>query len=154
MNIHRASEIFEELRFASEKYRKNRGHKPKVFLAAMGPLKQHKARADFSRGFFEVGGFEVIYPSHGFNTTDEAVNAAINSSAQIITICSTDETYPELVPAIVKGIKEKLPDAIVVLAGYPKDQIEQHKQSGVDEFIYLGADVHQILSSLLNRISR
>lgn len=154
LNIHRASEIFEELRFASEKYRKNRGNKPKVFLAVMGPLKQYKARADFSRGFFEVGGFEVIYPSQGFNTADEAVNAAINSSAQIITICSTDETYPEFVPTIVKGIKEKLPDAIVVLAGYPKDQIEQHKQSGVDEFIFLGADVHQILSGLLNKISQ
>lgn len=154
LNIHRASEIFEELRFASEKYRKNRGNKPKVFLAVMGPLKQYKARADFSRGFFEVGGFEVIYPSQGFNNTDEVVNAAINSSAEIIAICSTDETYPELVPPIVKGIKEISPNKIVVLAGYPKDQIEQHKQAGVDEFIFLGADVHQILSGLLNRINQ
>lgn len=154
IKIHRASELFEELRFASQEFRKKLGHKPTVFLAAMGPLKQYKARADFSRGFFEVGGFEVIYPSKGFKTPDEAVAAAINSSAEIITICSTDETYPGLVPAIVKGIKEKSSDSIVVLAGYPKDHIEQFKQSGVDEFIYLGADVHKILSSLLNRISQ
>lgn len=152
LNIHRASEIFEELRFASEDYKKKYGHKPKVFLAVMGPLKQYKARADFSRAFFEVGGFEVIYPSKGFSSTDQAVEEGLKSNAEIITICSTDDTYPELVPPIVKGIKEKSPDAILVLAGYPKDQIEQHKNSGVDEFIYLGADVHQILNSLLKRI--
>jgi methylmalonyl-CoA mutase len=152
LNIHRAAEIFEELRFASEDYRKKTGHKPRVFLAIMGPLKQYKARADFSRGFFEVGGFEVIYPSNGYANTDEAVMKALGSKAEIITICSTDDTYPELVPAIVKGIKSKSPEKIVVLAGYPKDQIQQHKASGVDEFIYLGADVYLILSSLLKRI--
>jgi methylmalonyl-CoA mutase len=152
LNIHRAAEIFEELRFVSEDYRKKTGNKPRVFLAIMGPLKQYKARADFSRGFFEVGGFEVIYPSSGFANTDEAVKKSLESEAEIITICSTDDTYPELVPAIVKGIKSKSPEKIVVLAGYPKDQIEQHKSSGVDEFIYLGADAHLILSSLLKRI--
>lgn len=153
LNIHRGAEIFEELRFTSEDYRKKHGHKPKVFLAIMGPLKQYKARADFSRGFFEVGGFEVIYPSKGFSSTNEAVEEALKSKAEIVTICSTDDTYPELVPPIVKGIKEKSLDTIVVLAGYPKDQIEQHKQSGVDEFIYLGADVYQIINSLLKRIN-
>lgn len=152
LNIHRASEIFEELRFASENYKKKTGHKPRVFLATMGSLKQYKARADFSRGFFEVGGFEVIYPSNGFANTDEAATKALESEAEIITICSTDDTYPELVPAIVKGIKSKSPKKIVVLAGYPKDQIEQHKTSGVDEFIYLGADAYSIILNLLKRI--
>lgn len=152
LNIHRAAEMFEELRFASENYKKKTGHKPKVFLATMGPLKQYKARADFSCGFFEVGGFEVIYPLNGFTNTVEAVNKALESEAEIITICSTDDTYPELVPAIVKGIKTKSPKSIVVLAGYPKNQIEEHKNSGVDEFIYLGADTQKVISSLLNKI--
>lgn len=147
----RLAEMFEELRLASENYKKKTGSKPKVFLATMGPLKQFKARADFSRSFFEVGGFEVVYPN-GFATTDEAVSAAIESKAQAVVICSTDDTYPELVPPIVKGIKEKSKDVSVILAGYPKDQIEEHKKSGVDDFIYLGADAYQILSSLLKRI--
>ena len=152
LNIHRAAEIFEELRFASEDYRKKTGQKPRVFLATMGSIKQYKARADFSRGFFEVGGFEVIYPSNGFANTAEAAAKALESEAEIITICSTDDIYPELVPAIVKGIKSKSPEKIVVLAGYPKDQIEQYKKSGVDEFIYLGADAYLILNSLLKRV--
>jgi len=152
LNYTRAAEPFEELRRASLDYTKKTGSKPKVFLATMGSLKQYKARADFSRGFFEVGGFEIIYPSKGFDTIEEAVSSALESKANIVTICSTDETYPELVPEIVKGIKEKDKNIIVVLAGYPKDQIEQHKASGVDEFIYLGSNVYQVLISLLNKI--
>jgi len=147
----RLSEMFEELRIASENYKKKTGSKPKVFLATMGPLKQFKGRADFSRTFFEVGGFEIIYPN-GFATTDEAVKSAIESKAQVVVICSTDDTYPDLIPPIVKGIKEKSKDVSVILAGYPKDQIEEHKKSGVADFIYLGADAHKVLSTLLNKI--
>jgi methylmalonyl-CoA mutase len=150
LDFTRASEPFEELRRKSEEYKKKHGHKPKVFLATMGPLKQYKARADFSRGFFEAGGFEIIYPSAGFNSAEEAVNAALESNAEIITICSTDETYPELVPAITKGIKEKSANKVIVLAGYPKDQIEHHKASGVDEFIYLGGNVVETLEKMLS----
>jgi methylmalonyl-CoA mutase len=149
----RLAEMFEELRIASENFKLKTGSKPKVFLATMGPLKQFKARADFSRAFFEVGGFEIVYPN-GFNSTEEAIKSALDSKAQAVVICSTDDTYPELVPPIVKGIKEKSKDVAVILAGYPKDQIEEHKKSGVDDFIYLGADAYLILSSLLNRITQ
>ncbi|MDY0082887.1 MAG: methylmalonyl-CoA mutase family protein [Ignavibacteriaceae bacterium] len=147
----RLAEMFEEIKIAAENYRLKTGSKPKIFLAAMGPLKQFKVRADFSRAFFEVGGFEIIYPK-GFNTTGDAVNAAIDSKTQAVVICSTDDTYPKLVPPLVKGIKEKSKDMVVILAGYPKDQIEEHKKSGVDDFIYLGADAHQVLGNLFKKI--
>lgn len=148
---HRAAEIFEGLRDAVTAYEIKTGAKPKLFLATMGPLSQHKARADFSRGFFEVGGFDVIYPD-GFDTPQAAVDAALKSDAPIVVICSTDETYPELVPPITKVLKEKKPGIRVVLAGYPKDQVETHKQTGVDTFIYMGADAVAVLSDLLKNI--
>jgi methylmalonyl-CoA mutase len=143
----RASVLFENLRDASDNFKNKTGAKPSVFLATMGPLTQFKGRADFAKGFFETGGFDIIYPS-GFLTPDDAVKAALESKIRVVVICSTDESYPELVAPIVKGIKSKSPNTIVVLAGYPKEQIDQHKQSGIDEFIYLGADVVQILSSI------
>lgn len=149
----RIAEMFEELRIASENYKKKTGSKPKVFLAAMGSLKQFKGRADFSRAFFEVGGFEIIYPN-GFKKTRDAIKAALNSNAEVVVICSTDDAYPMLVPPIVKGIKGKSKDVTLILAGYSKDQIEEHKKSGVDYLIYHGADVHKVLSSLLKRISQ
>ncbi len=151
VKIHRASEIFEELRDKAIEYQASNGSKPKVFLATMGPLKQHKPRADFSTGFFEVGGFEVIYQK-GFDSSSDASEAAINAGAQVVVICSTDETYPEIVPQLVRGLKSKNKDIVIILAGYPKDQIEEHKKSGVDDFIYLGCDAYELLNKLFNKI--
>jgi methylmalonyl-CoA mutase len=151
LDIARASEIFEELRNISFDYKEKKGKLPKIFLASFGPLKRHKLRADFSRGFFEVGGFDVIYKK-GFGSVEEAVDESVKSGANIFTVCSADETYPELVPEYVKKIKSSVKDAVVVLAGYPKEQIEEHKKSGVDEFIYLGADVYQVNRRLLNTV--
>ena len=147
----RLAEGFEELKITSENFKKKTGNKPKIFLANMGSLKQFKGRADFSTAFFEVGGFEIVYPK-GFTNPDDTIMMAIDSKAQVVVICSSDETYPDLVPPIVKGIKEKSKDIVVLLAGYPKDQIEEHKKSGIDDFIYLGADAYLVLSTLLKKI--
>ena len=74
---------------------------------------------------------------------------AIKTDSKVIVICSTDETYPELVPVITKGIKEKRNDAMIILAGYPKDFIDQFKQNGIDEFIYVGADLYHTLKNIM-----
>ena len=58
----RVAASFEALRTAAEAYAESTGSPPRVFLATMGPLAQHKARADFSQGFVNVGGFVCDYP--------------------------------------------------------------------------------------------
>ena len=135
----RADGAFVRLRHWSDEYAKEHGHLPQIFLANMGPLRQHKARADFTRGFFEVGGFELI-DSAGFETPEAAAQATINSGAKAVVICSTDDTYPDIVPTFVQQIKAQNANIVIILAGYPKDQIEAHKSAGIDAFIYLGAD--------------
>jgi methylmalonyl-CoA mutase len=119
----------------------------KVFLCNMGSLKEHKARADFSRGFFSVGGYDVISPS-GFKTPEDAVVALLKSQADIAVICSTDENYPALVPALMEEIRALKPNTIIVLAGFPPEQIEAHKKSGVAEFIHIRADVVEVLARI------
>ncbi|MCE1166250.1 MAG: acyl-CoA mutase large subunit family protein [Bacteroidetes bacterium] len=151
LNFHRASEIFEELRDMSFDYKDRNGYLPKIFLATMGPVKQHKARADFARGFFEVGGFDVIYRK-GFDTAEEAAEEAKKAGAAITVICSTDDTYPELVPALMKTLKAADKNMKVILAGYPKEQIDEHRKSGIYDFIYLGADVYKLLKDLLTKL--
>lgn len=151
LNTHRLAEPFEAVRDAVFAFNEKEGRNPKLFLANMGPLGQYKARADFTKGFFETGAFEVVYPE-GFATPEEAAAAAVEAGVDAIAVCSTDETYPEIIPAFIKALgnaKEKLP---VILAGYPKDQIEAHKESGVDEFIFMGADNYGIISRLHKRI--
>jgi methylmalonyl-CoA mutase len=113
----------------------------------MGPLKDHKARADFSRGFFAVGGYQAVSPS-GFATPEDAVEAFLASGVEIAVICSTDNNYPSLVPPIAAGIRAKKPNATLILAGFPQDQIETHRKSGVDEFIHVRADLLEVLSKL------
>jgi methylmalonyl-CoA mutase len=118
-----------------------------IFLCNMGPLKEHKARADFSRGFFAVGGYEADSPA-GFANPEDAVAAFLASGSEVAVICSTDDNYPALVPAIAADIRAKKPNAPILLAGYPQDQIETHRKSGVDEFIHLRADLLEVLLKL------
>jgi methylmalonyl-CoA mutase len=151
LNTKRASEGFERLRKLSTDYKNKTGSLPKIFLANMGTVKEYKARADFSKGFFEVGGFEIVYPS-GFLSIAEAVTEAIKSGSTIVVICSTDDKYPELVPGITQKLKSQNKNIQVILAGYPKEQIEIYKEAGVDDFIFLGADAMKILTSLHNKL--
>ena len=151
VRIHRGAEHFEALRQAVEAYAARTGGRPKAFLANMGPLAQHKARADFSRAFLEVGAFDVI-GSDGFADPASAAKAAIDSGAPVIVVCSTDPTYPELVPPLAKHIKESHPGIMVLLAGYPADHVEAFKAAGVDDFIHLRANCYELLSNLQKKI--
>ncbi|WP_133512202.1 methylmalonyl-CoA mutase family protein [Candidatus Thiosymbion oneisti] len=149
--IKRGAEPFEDLRRRSEVFAERTGGLPKVFLANLGPTPQHKARADFSRGFLEVGAFEVI-GNEGFGTTDQAIQAAIASGAGAVVICSTDKTYPKLVPPLAKGIKATKPDTLVLVAGYPADHVEAFKAAGVDDFIHIRANCYELLDKLQNQM--
>jgi methylmalonyl-CoA mutase len=149
--ITRAAAGFERLREAVDRHVAQTGARPEVFLCNMGPLREHKARADFSRGFFAAGGYEAI-SSAGFKTPEEAAAAFGASKARVAVICSTDENYPALVPPLVKALRAKRADAIVVLAGYPQDQIEAHKAAGVDEFIHIRANAIDLLSQCHTRL--
>lgn len=152
LRARRAAEPFEKLRAATEAFRKRSGHLPKVFLANMGPPARHKLRADFSRGFFAAGGFEVA-TNRGFPSVTEAARAATASGAGIVVICSTDETWPELVPPLAQTLKQANPKVVVVLAGLPQEEhVVTFKQAGVDEFIHLRADCAATLAALQRRI--
>lgn len=144
----RLTEMFEKMRMATEIYKEKTGRNLKIFLANMGKIPQHKARADFTTGFVEVAGFEVL-KNNGFSTVEEAAEAAIQSGASVTVICSTDATYPELVPPLAKQIKKAKPEMIIFLAGAPAPEYEEiYKEAGVDNFIHVKANCYQILSDL------
>ena len=154
--LQRASEELELLRDQADQWLADNGSRPSVFLANMGPLRQHKARADFSRGFLECGGFDVLSPK-GFETPEEAAQAAVDSSACAVVLCSTDDSYPELTAPFVEALRTLEQKAgqkkrLVLLAGYPKGQIEALSEAGVEEFIHLKADLPSVLDHLFNRL--
>lgn len=151
IDTHRWTENFEKLRIRTENYKAETGDNVRVMLANMGPIPQHKPRADFSRGFMEVGAFEVI-GNDGFETPEEAAAEAITTNPDVVVICSTDATYPEIVPILAKIIKAANANITVLLAGAPpKDLVETYKEAGVDDFIHVKANCYQLLRSLQDK---
>lgn len=145
----RLSEPFEALRRRAAALEAATGARPKIILANMGPPRQHRARAEFSQGFFAVGGFEVASPP-GFDATNDAAAALLASGAGAFVICSTDETYPALVPPLVAAVKREAPGIAAILAGRPREQVSALQDAGIDAFIYLGADCLAANSWLLH----
>jgi len=143
----RAAEGFEAVRRAGDDFLRRVGARGRVFLARMGPARQHQARADFAAGFFAVAGFEVDR-KRSFATAEEAAVAAAGSGAAIAVLCSTDETYPELAPAFARRLKAARPSVLVVLAGHPGVREQEFLAAGFDEFIHLRANVRTTLARL------
>ena len=149
--ITRAAVPFEELRAATARFTARTGQRPRVFLCNLGTLREHKARADFSRGFFSTAGYEVV-TSDSLKSPEQAGEAFAKSGAQVCVICSTDENYPTVVPPLIQAVRAKAPKALMVVAGFPQDHIQALKQAGVDEFIHLRADAVELLRKFHSQV--
>jgi len=124
-----------------------------VLLLNMGPVKEHKARSDFSAGFFETGGF-TVFGDKVFDTAEAAVEG-VTADFDICVICSTDDNYPVLVPAITKGIREKSPNTQVILAGIPAaDFKDVYFEAGLTDFIHLRSNCLETLQKAQSRVNR
>jgi methylmalonyl-CoA mutase len=146
----RITELFEKLRNDVEQSINSGKSRPKVFSANIGNISQYKARADFSKGFLEVGGLDIV-DQGGFQSATDAAKAAMESGADAVVICSTDDMYPQILPDFIKQFPpEQKP--VFILAGFPKEHIDTLKKAGIDEFIYLKANAYQILQNILTKI--
>ena len=144
---YRGTQAFEELRLATE----NHDHTPDVLTLPVGNKKWRKGRSTFTANFFGCAGYEIQDPI-GFEDTDAAVQAVKDQQPDIAVICSSDKEYKELVPAICKQLNKLDHRPIIVLAGYPKDDVEKYKEAGVDEFIYSGCNVLETLKRFQKKL--
>ncbi len=133
--VRRIAEPFETLRDAADAA----NPRPTVFLANMGPVAAHTARATYAQNFFEVGG--IAAPGNdGFETPAEAAEGFAASGARIAVICSSDALYADLAgptaEALVAAGAER-----VALAGRPGDNETAFRAAGIDSFIHIGVDV-------------
>ena len=145
--LKRSSQVFEDLREASFKHKSKHGSLPKIHLVCWGALREYKARADFAADFFQVGGFETQQIS-GFNDFDDLAKSLMDFEGSVFVFCSTDDKYEEFVPRISTLIKKVKPFTKLVLAGYPKEKIEEYTNAGVDRFIHTKANIYEILNEL------
>lgn len=128
LSCNRLAEPFENLRLEVERA----SHKPEVFLLTYGNLAMRKARAGFASNFFAVSGYKII-DNAGFDTAEEGAKVALESKAEIVVLCSSDEEYVDLVAGVTPLLKGKVNHIIV--AGNPVEQIENFKAQGITDFI-------------------
>ncbi|MFA6128678.1 MAG: methylmalonyl-CoA mutase family protein [Bacteroidales bacterium] len=139
LNLYRRAEEFESLRFDTERS----GKKPVAFMLTIGHLAMRKARAAFACNFFGCAGYPVI-DNPGFAGVEEGVEAAVKAKADIVVLCSSDDEYATLGASFAKAIGTK---AIPVIAGYPKEIIDQLKSAGITHFIHVRSNVLETLKA-------
>lgn len=135
---YRISEDFEALRLQTEKS----GKRPKVFLLKYGDPVWMTARAMFAGNFFAVAGYEII-DTPGFETLEKGIEAARNSEAEIVVLCSSDKAYAEIEDSVIQKLVDKTE---IVIAGYPKDSIEDLKSAGIKSFIHVRSNILDVLT--------
>ncbi|HAN19187.1 MAG: methylmalonyl-CoA mutase small subunit [Bacteroidetes bacterium GWC2_33_15] len=133
---YRGAEQIELMRLKTDKIKET----PRVFLLTIGDLTMRKARAGFASGFFACAGFKVI-DNLGFNSVDEGIKAALDQKANIVVVCSSDDEYPTVAPAVFEKLKGK---AITVVAGYPAS-VEELKSKGIKHFIHMKSNLIETL---------
>jgi methylmalonyl-CoA mutase len=126
---------------------------PTILLLSLGERKMYQPRVDFCLGFLQVAGLNVAVPA-AFASVEAAAEAWAQSGAMAAVLCSADALYPELVPGLLaaaqaKGLAGKQP---LLLAGYPKEQVDNYKALGIAQFLYLGADLVATLNTLLDQL--
>ena len=144
---HRHAESFEGLRDAADAHKAATGAWPVVFLANLGRVAQHTARATYAKNFFEAGGIQAL-GNDGFQDAEGCVRAFADSGARIAVLCGTDAQYEALAEPFARALKAAGVRTLF-LAGAPGDKRDGYAAAGVDSFIAVGCDVLAILRSTL-----
>lgn len=132
---------FEDLRDRAEAHLETTGSRPSIFLATLGPLAEHTARADFARNFFAAGGVEAKAAPVPPDSHAELTAAFQASGCKIAVLCGSDKRYETEAAEAAKALKDT-GIAALWLAG-------KHEASGVDRHIFMGADVvHELTVAL------
>ena len=123
----RAAQAFEELRDRADAATP----RPTVYLATLGPIARHTARATFAGNLFQAGG--VATPS------GDGASGLADAGTTVACICGTDKDYAQSAAALAAELRAAGATA-VWLAGKPSLAVE-----GVDGYVYAGCDALDVL---------
>jgi len=136
----RYAQAYEELRDRSDAHLAEHGERPKIFLATLGPVAAHTARATFASNLFQAGGIEPVNPG----AIDDVIEAFRASGATIACLCGSDRSYAQQAVEVAAGLREA--GAVeVLLAGKPA-------YSGITEYVYTGCDALAAVTSILEKL--
>ncbi|WP_327582797.1 methylmalonyl-CoA mutase subunit beta [Nonomuraea sp. NBC_00507] len=128
----RYAEEFEALRDLADA----QPERPKVFLATIGPVAAHTARAAFAANLFQSGGLDTETAGPGADPEQIATAFAV-SGTTVACLCSSDKLYAQHAAAVAVALR-KAGARKVWLAG-------KGHYDGVDANLYAGCDALHVL---------
>ncbi|MFC5995863.1 methylmalonyl-CoA mutase family protein [Pseudonocardia hispaniensis] len=129
--VFRLAEPFEAYRDRSDEILARTGARPTAFLATLGPLAAHTARAGFARNLLQAGG--IAAPDAGpTDTPADVVTAFAAAGTPVAVLCSTDALYAERGAATVAALRAA-GATTVLLAG-------RADVPGIDGYLHAGCD--------------
>ncbi len=134
----RLAKPFENLRDYAEKFEAKNNIKPKVFLAALGPLSEHTARTSFATNFFAAGGLVAEYHS---GTAEELAEAFQKSGCILACLCGSDERYLQEAADTARELGAAGVARLYLAGKPPMESRDAWQEAGIDEFIHIGVDV-------------
>ncbi|SHF01210.1 methylmalonyl-CoA mutase small subunit [Streptoalloteichus hindustanus] len=138
---------FEALRDRSDAHLAATGTRPTVFLATLGPVAAHTARATFAANLFQAGGVET--PTSGTTLDPEEIASAFAASgATVACLCSSDKVYAEAAAPVARALRAAGASR-VWLAGRPGERAGTDAESGVDGYLFAGCDALDVLRTTL-----
>lgn len=140
---YRGAMAFEQMRLHVDRS----GKEPKAFMLTCGSLAMARARAQFSCNFFACAGIRVIDNTF-FKSLEDGVKAALESKAEIVVVCSSDDDYAEVAPKIKEMLGDKV---ILVVAGAPAC-MEELQSKGINNFISVKSNVLETLKGYLKQM--
>ncbi len=66
----------------------------------------------------------------------------MKSQAGIVVLCSSDDTYGTMALPVVKALKDH---SVIVVAGYPEDDLEDLQLAGIEHFIHIRSNMLETL---------
>jgi methylmalonyl-CoA mutase len=130
----RAAAAFEELRDAVEAVEP----RPRVYLATLGPVARHTARATVAANLFGAGGLQT--------PAGDGVSGFAGASTSVACICGTDRDYAASAAELATQLRSAGASQ-VWLAGPPSLGVD-----GVDGYVYAGCDALAALRSVLDQL--
>jgi methylmalonyl-CoA mutase len=134
---------FEALRDCSDRILKERGTRPRVFLANLGTPAKFTARATFAKSFFETGGIEAV-DTEGFSDAAALAAAFKACGAALACLCSSGKIYAQQAVAAAKALHAAGAKHIY-LAGRAGEQEGSLRAAGVQDFVFAGSDALTVL---------
>ena len=110
-----------------------------VFLATLGPVAAHAARAGFAANLFAAGGIATV-TAGATSGVEDVVAAFVAAEATVACLAAPDATYAEIGAAVIAALRAA-GARHVLLAGRPRGELAEL----VDDHVAVGDDVVEFL---------